>query len=1472
MLRTNFKTPLGFGQLRRLGGCVVGKKGTGPSPSRGRQAHSATRLPSVFTSERFYKLLPRPRFKTNSEMSAPQFRPAMIRIRVLLYVTGIVVVLGGSLFVARHVRRRVLSRRDLAAGQAAYEAGEWSTAYEHFKEFLGRNPDNVEIWKKYAQARLSIQPLEPAAIYGAIPAYRRVMQLDPLDGVAYDKLVKLYTATRNFTELAHIARTRMDRCPDDMKAPLWLADAQIFLDKKEEAKPDLEAYIAKIEALPDADKHEEYVQAYLKMSQISDVNEALELLDEAIAYAPRSADPLVRRIQLYWDMDADTAKIPGIDNNQEKLEAIRQDLEAADKLGTNKPQLRLFLADKWLFMGEFDRAKAELIAIEDFDQETLDEHYLDPSDVLVAKYSLEAELALQRGAPIEAARLADEAITKHTQERHRRRILPSAIAAYIEAERVSDANSLLGEYAEVMPVSAGTAQDRWIFARAQAQVAQAQKKPYAVIDILEPLLLEPLRENQTAAQSQTLSRLLITAYNQTRQTPKAARTLATYLGSNPQDMEMTLRLAQAHLKMGNWSQAFEAANRVERLVPLKISAKLPRIEAAIHLAASDTAALKSLATELAQLRQSLPTMATVRMLQAQIAVYLELPEQAEQMLKLALDECDESLGLRLKLAQFYLSIGRADTAIEVCIAACDRHPTSPGAWLLRARIQEVRKDYGAAQDALKEGLTSVRDRTQKRSLSLTLAILERMHGKHDDGIMRLRELAAQEGRDVQVLVHLLSIEEVRDNQEETAKLLDDLRLAEGENGLNWNYYQAMVRMESADWYTRREEIVKRLKRCLDANPQWLPPAILMLEMYEKLRDFKSYEETCRRVLLRNPEASDVANLLSNLLEQQGRFEEAQTILQQTAITASDQTDWQVRLALRSGDISQAIQELELKSSNDDQDANSRISLALLYHQAGDVTRAFVLLKEAATLAPDSRRLITARVRILKTEGRAEEALKTLDDYVVRQDTFEAYQLRAAYLAGEHEVARAEQDYKKLTTFAEQGATGALLLCNFYVAHKKLDAAVEQLEQAIVTYPDDRRLKRMLMQTLILRDIGQDQQDALVLLAALEEDEPDDPRLMMLRVNQLLSGPTPSVDAAKAKLEEIIALVPTAVAAHLELVRITVLKGVEDGEQIQAYETARSQLMRALGSVPNNLDLMSARSQVELALDNATRAKEIALQVLEKDPNQITALSVLLTIAREAQDTERLQEIRKSLGESIENNPDDESLRLIHARALSALQLPQIAIDELEAYCQTEPGSHGAMTIVRLARLYRQVGDMDKAQQALNEAERMDPNLPALTEERTNWATTLSQIGKPDQAETLLRTLMAEHPANTVVMNNLAWLLQDHFQRYDEALKIINKALGLTPGDLYLLDTRGTILQEMPDRLADAKRDFTKLLKQSPPGTRRQINSLLQLGRVCAKLNELAQAKQHLRQALTVNEKIDKLTPEERSEITRIMER
>jgi Tfp pilus assembly protein PilF len=155
--------------------------------------------------------------------------------------------------------------------------------------------------------------------------------------------------------------------------------------------------------------------------------------------------------------------------------------------------------------------------------------------------------------------------------------------------------------------------------------------------------------------------------------------------------------------------------------------------------------------------------------------------------------------------------------------------------------------------------------------------------------------------------------------------------------------------------------------------------------------------------------------------------------------------------------------------------------------------------------------------------------------------------------------------------------------------------------------------------------------------------------------------------------------------------------------------------------------------------------------------------------------------------------------------------------------------------------------------------------------RFGLASSLYQTGDVERAKKIYAELLKQYPNNVQVLNDFAWILQEHDHSYTAALELANKGLNLAPNDLHLLDTRGTILLNLPDRLADARKDFEKLVEVSLPDPPRRAKALLQLGRICAKLNDLAQAKQHLKAALEIDQKLDVFTTDERSEITKILQ-
>jgi len=615
-----------------------------------------------------------------------------------------------------------------------------------------------------------------------------------------------------------------------------------------------------------------------------------------------------------------------------------------------------------------------------------------------------------------------------------------------------------------------------------------------------------------------------------------------------------------------------------------------------------------------------------------------------------------------------------------------------------------------------------------------------------------------------------------------------------------------------------------------------------------------------------------------LLRQQKRFSDAKELLDQLKdqfnVSPESARNLDISLAIGARDYSRAIAELELKRRNDEDDADSRITLArLVYLQDRNFDRAVEYLDEAEAIEPNSMALIQAKVAILKADGKAEEARQVLDDYVARGDVFGAYLLRAAYLASQGELEGAEKDYEKLTTFADQSTAVYVLLSNFYIANGYLDKAVETLDKGLEEHPADPGLERALIEALFRRNRDQEDVDkADRILTKLEASLPQDLGLMKIRAMQMNRQGTPeSIEKARAKLKEVIALDPTAVDAHTMLIRIA----SEQGE----YETARDLAVQAVGSNPDNPALLSIRSRLESELGNPQLAAQLARMAIKKDPNSVGALGALVNVAVKNKEESLLEEARTLIESGLAKNATNESLVLYRAQVLNSLEQTDMAISDLEAYCQTEQGGKSVSAIVTLADLYRIIGELDTAEQKIKQAEQLDPNSPLVINLHQVLASTIYQRGDAARAKGIYEKLRGQHaeryPENIRIYNDLAWILQESDGDYDAALDLANKGLNVARTDndkLHLLDTRGTILFKLK-RHAEAKADFEELvalagsLSDAPDS--RQAKALLQLGRTCAELGELDQAKEHINKALEIDQASNVFTPEERAEIAGI---
>ncbi len=325
-----------------------------------------------------------------------------------------------------------------------------------------------------------------------------------------------------------------------------------------------------------------------------------------------------------------------------------------------------------------------------------------------------------------------------------------------------------------------------------------------------------------------------------------------------------------------------------------------------------------------------------------------------------------------------------------------------------------------------------------------------------------------------------------------------------------------------------------------------------------------------------------------------------------------------------------------------------------------------------------------------------------------------------------------------------------------------------------------------------------------------------------------------------------------------------LKSQDRGLLDEVYRLVDAAVARA----PANERLQLFRAQALAAMDRLTAAiPELEAYCRTKQGSgNLEAIATLADLYRLTGDADRAGQWI----ERVEQLAPDSQIA-VHARFLWLVSqerfegLKDISSKYISAKDQDPT------IVVRAASTLLSLDPLELKKEGVKLFEHAVALAPGSAEARVNLASALYQTGDFQGAEKVYRDLLGRYPNDVRVLNDLAWILQEHDRRYDEALVLANKGLGIAPDDLHLLDTRGTILSNMPSRLSEAKADFARLVEVSSPDTMRQAKALLQLGRVCAKLNDLASAKQHLEKALEIDRKMQVFTADERSEIASILQ-
>jgi tetratricopeptide (TPR) repeat protein len=236
---------------------------------------------------------------------------------------------------------------------------------------------------------------------------------------------------------------------------------------------------------------------------------------------------------------------------------------------------------------------------------------------------------------------------------------------------------------------------------------------------------------------------------------------------------------------------------------------------------------------------------------------------------------------------------------------------------------------------------------------------------------------------------------------------------------------------------------------------------------------------------------------------------------------------------------------------------------------------------------------------------------------------------------------------------------------------------------------------------------------------------------------------------------------------------------------QRYQDAREEFLRIAAAYPKNPEIRVALGLLSMQLEDYDRAEADLKQALELQYKDGDALRIYLGQLNEKR--ERYAEAARWYG-AVEEGDHYLAAQIKYAAMLAK----QGDLPAARKHLQELAAGNNAQRVLVVQAEAQLLGDAKQYHEAYDllshNLEKL-PNSPGLLYDRAMAA---EKIGRIDVVEQDLRKLIQLKPDYAQAYNALGYTLADRNVRLDEALKLIEKALKLSPKDPFIMDSMGWV--------------------------------------------------------------------------------
>jgi len=240
-----------------------------------------------------------------------------------------------------------------------------------------------------------------------------------------------------------------------------------------------------------------------------------------------------------------------------------------------------------------------------------------------------------------------------------------------------------------------------------------------------------------------------------------------------------------------------------------------------------------------------------------------------------------------------------------------------------------------------------------------------------------------------------------------------------------------------------------------------------------------------------------------------------------------------------------------------------------------------------------------------------------------------------------------------------------------------------------------------------------------------------------------------------------------------------------------YPEARQQFERLLADNPGNTDVIYAVGLLAFQLKDYDVAERNMERLLELDYRDVNGVRYTLgQIAEEQKDWPKAIRWYEKV---------DGGDRALPAQLrVASVIAKQGRLDEARAYLRgivVKDEQQKVQILVAEAQILRDANRHDEAFNMLGQALEEAPDEPDLLYDH---ALTAEKLERFDVLETNLRKLIAVRPDHAHAYNALGYSFADRNTRLEEARKLIERALELSPNDAFIVDSMGWVLYRQGD--------------------------------------------------------------------------